>query len=214
MWGTPKFDPYFSWVYRFIPTHVGNTEYEAAEQRETKVHPHACGEHRRSGRKGWITGGSSPRMWGTQPHQQQTYTIYRFIPTHVGNTALRYSLSAPSSVHPHACGEHSSRPCIIVICSGSSPRMWGTLFFIHYNRISVRFIPTHVGNTLHDSKTSLTSPVHPHACGEHAAAGSGWRIERGSSPRMWGTLAGYPFDQRMNRFIPTHVGNTRSPALL
>ena len=167
MWGTPKFDPYFSWVYRFIPTHVGNTEYEAAEQRETKVHPHACGEHRRSGRKGWITGGSSPRMWGTQPHQQQTYTIYRFIPTHVGNTALRYSLSAPSSVHPHACGEHSSRPCIIVICSGSSPRMWGTLFFIHYNRISVRFIPTHVGNTLHDSKTSLTSPVHPHACGEH-----------------------------------------------
>ena len=30
----------------------------------------------------------------------------------------------------------------------------------------------------------------------------------GSSPRMWGTHTWYDVDIELNRFIPTHVGNT------
>ncbi len=93
-------------------------------------------------------------------------------------------------VHPHACGEHM---------------MIGIRFIP-----SIRFIPTHVGNTPFVLLVSSGITVHPHACGEHPAATRSNRSKRGSSPRMWGT----PDMQRRMciwyRFIPTHVGNTSS----
>jgi len=73
--------------------------------------------------------------------------VGRFIPTHVGNTHIASSAVLIAAVHPHACGEHFSDPLGFVHFSGSSPRMWGTLFFLGAFSVLARFIPTHVGNT-------------------------------------------------------------------
>ncbi len=54
--------------------------------------------------------------------------------------------------------------------------------------VDVRFIPTHVGNTLGRLVRRGEDPVHPHARGEHVAL----------HVRLTASL----------RFIPTHVGNT------
>ena len=91
---------------------------------------------------------------------------------------------------------------------GSSPRMWGTRAIREVLVRGVRFIPTHVGNTVHHEKRDPGVPVHPHACGEHFAKGGDPDLAVGSSPRMWGTLSVPSRTFLVDRFIPTHVGNT------
>ncbi len=54
--------------------------------------------------------------------------------------------------------------------------------------------------------------VHPHARGERIALIISVRLERGSSPRTWGTPGNYINALRSARFIPTHVGNAQHAA--
>ena len=174
---------------RFIPTHVGNTSSPERGPRRPAVHPHACGEHESLEPPVNTVTGSSPRMWGTRRWSRSPRRGDRFIPTHVGNTSLRRRLYQPHAVHPHACGEHSASSCSALWYSGSSPRMWGT-----------RWEPR---------QWSCVRSVHPHACGEHVYILPTGQLKSGSSPRMWGTHdMGFP-GIADERFIPTHVGNTR-----
>lgn len=113
-----------------------------------------------------------------------------------------------STVHPHACGEHSFLIFEHHVNTGSSPRMWGTLLVSSGISIYLRFIPTHVGNTGLGSSAGCGGTVHPHACGEHLDTAPHPGRFLGSSPRMWGTRLGPPLHQLWTRFIPTHVGNT------
>ena len=234
MWGTHRLETYLRSLFRFIPTHVGNTVVWFGSPEAPTVHPHACGEHLYvSGSTGPI-GGSSPRMWGTPMTCLDMGLSRRFIPTHVGNTARHSWIPLSRSVHPHACGEHllelDNAPDII----GSSPRMWGTRPSTIPAFLPRRFIPTHVGNTTKIRLRNGAITVHPHACGEHAASASARRHDsvhphacgehgtpnpaitgnRGSSPRMWGTQPNITIHNKRCRFIPTHVGNTSIPYML
>ncbi|XPS90142.1 conserved uncharacterized protein, DUF2825 [Desulfosarcina variabilis str. Montpellier] len=193
MWGTPRYiQPRLAGL-RFIPTHVGNSELVTPLYIPMPVHPHACGELWTFRPSAVFESGSSPRMWGTLEFLNLAIAIFRFIPTHVGNSSTHGPQSTGIPVHPHACGElvgalvHRRYP------PGSSPRMWGT-----------RGGPPNVG----------TRPaVHPHACGELVV---GCRIDakkHGSSPRMWGTPTNQKGEKSRTRFIPTHVGNSVLMAL-
>ncbi len=71
-----------------------------------------------------------------------------------------------------------------------------------------RFIPTPVGNTTTSSPTPKTSPVHPHARGEHDTGLLRLVRAAGSSPRPWGTPPINTHPPARERFIPTPVGNT------
>ncbi len=112
------------------------------------------------------------------------------------------------SVHPHACGEHLNLLNYNNIIYGSSPRLWGTLLKKEVPIVGGRFIPTPVGNTKSLEMPVLIASVHPHACGEHAGGPTTNGTRVGSSPRLWGTRSGTFYDDKMNRFIPTPVGNT------
>ena len=68
LWGTPKVPAIIKTLARFIPTPVGNTSDSWLRITGQSVHPHACGEHRRSAACGPACGGSSPRLWGTPPN--------------------------------------------------------------------------------------------------------------------------------------------------
>ena len=130
-------------------------------------YPHACGEHGLEPMRMPVISGSSPRMWGTQLLCKFPYNPIRFIPTHVGNTPLWGFYNPERSVHPHACGEHSTVVTYPDPAAGSSPRMWGTRTKWTGIPRKWRFIPTHVGNTASGAGSSLFGAVHPHACGEH-----------------------------------------------
>ena len=167
MWGTQDRAIELLTIQRFIPTHVGNTTRKSLKSFLTAVHPHACGEHLARRSLASPSAGSSPRMWGTRKNRNRNECHPRFIPTHVGNTDDTANTAKFSSVHPHACGEHwydnPERSARI----GSSPRMWGTQQCKCLERISCRFIPTHVGNTSRSYLFYGDVSVHPHACGEH-----------------------------------------------
>ncbi len=92
---------------------------------------------------------------------------------------------------------------------GSSPRMWGTHRGPGCPALLARFIPTHVGNTWTGTQPVTPISVHPHACGEHISITLRMDRSAGSSPRMWGTLPLCHGGRSEERFIPTHVGNTR-----
>ncbi len=147
-------------------------------------------------------------MWGTLFSIRFMLCQARFIPTHVGNTSPCGSHRGLIAVHPHACGEHPSRPVCVGYGAGSSPRMWGTLNTEHQPNHQSRFIPTHVGNTHTNDVPPIASSVHPHACGEHSLSLEPSDRQTGSSPRMWGTHRRIGVLHSLPRFIPTHVGNT------
>ena len=172
---------------RFIPTRVGNTRVSTFSLTCQPVHPHACGEYY-SGR--WRRAselGSSPRVWGILHHLRDAAADLRFIPTRVGNTVQWYAPFQQCAVHPHACGEYLPFIYISKIFGGSSPRVWGILGQGQIIGLTLRFIPTRVGNTLlpciqeqlkrfiptrvgNTQWTQLCTggpPVHPHACGEY-----------------------------------------------
>ena len=92
---------------------------------------------------------------------------------------------ARGAVHPHACGKHATASALDAVDNGSSPRMWGTLPLIPAPVEEVRFIPTHVGNTVNGIISEPSLSVHPHACGEHLCGHSEPVHGVGSSPRMW-----------------------------
>ncbi len=132
----------------------------------------------------------------------------RFIPTPVGNTTPRPTGPSAPAVHPHARGEHNPAAGSQPSTTGSSPRPWGTPGRPACDQCLRGFIPTPVGNTNTTSGVAGCPAVHPHARGEHEIAHSLAQINRGSSPRPWGTLEAGRRRLRRRRFIPTPVGNT------
>ena len=156
--------------------------------------------------------GSSPRPWGTPQRVRLLSVQWRFIPTPVGNTRA-WPRSVPAcAVHPHARGEHQAGIPPLAWRDGSSPRPWGTRDSPVQCFSVLRFIPTPVGNTRSSCLTSCDRSVHPHARGEHCETARRPSGRCGSSPRPWGTPGGGRQSPRPLRFIPTPVGNTRTPA--
>ncbi|CAB1083939.1 CRISPR associated protein of unknown function [Olavius algarvensis Delta 1 endosymbiont] len=208
LWGTLNWPALLSGGTRFIPTPVGNTLLQGRRPLKTPVHPHACGEHMLMKPFKFSGGGSSPRLWGTPSEAGPTHFRERFIPTPVGNTNFPPRCGPCSTVHPHACGEHSFAIFLSLGDYGSSPRLWGTRE--QYKRMVLinRFIPTPVGNTLSAVFCLTRKAVHPHACGEHSRKRSYLNSDCGSSPRLWGTHERSFSSRVIKRFIPTPVGNT------
>ena len=161
------------------------------------------GRHRPLG-----TTGSSPRVWGTRHVPISPQPRLRFIPTRVGNSIIIKFKRIWKTVHPHACGELSRMFMTIDSVSGSSPRVWGTLYIIPSTLHIYRFIPTRVGNSTACRLYQQCQPVHPHACGELTTFRLTESTSCGSSPRVWGTQLTGADDIDNRRFIPTRVGNS------
>jgi len=113
---------------------------------------------------------------------------------------------------PREWGTHALTAGYAVERGGSSPREWGTPGRRNGQALTMRFIPTRVGNTRLMRYTGVRTPVHPHASGEHPVSAKIADRPRGSSPREWGTLAAQGLGGTDRRFIPTRVGNTHTMA--
>ena len=208
-WGTHDAALAATHVERFIPTCVGNTCISAPPAVPLSVHPHVRGEHVAGSTRTVRTFGSSPRAWGTRRRGRPQAELRRFIPTCVGNTPTPTPASRATTVHPHVRGEHAASVQMPYTIVGSSPRAWGTLALNDDGTLSLRFIPTCVGNTGARSAANWRRTVHPHVRGEHTRGASAPADYAGSSPRAWGTRLPHAEPAEQRRFIPTCVGNTR-----
>ena len=84
-------------------------------------------------------------MWG-QVYADMVRGIYNgIIPTRVGTSVLvRWQYEATKD-HPHACGDKSAYPSIMLQYKGSSPRVWGQVAVRQYDVVHGGIIPTRVG---------------------------------------------------------------------
>ena len=146
VWGTSRTVSSGVNCIRFIPTCVGNIRKLAHLFGYRAVHPHVCGEHVLRPLGPVINSGSSPRVWGTCRPRRPQCVSDRFIPTCVGNIKIFACVCIFNSVHPHVCGEHILDASPKPPNHGSSPRVWGTFLYLYVHSVSVRFIPTCVGN--------------------------------------------------------------------
>ena len=193
---------------RFIPACAGNTCCHAPLSEGHTVHPRVCGEHHPRSIMLARKHGSSPRVRGTQPHEDERGRGRRFIPACAGNTShpLFFLLFLP--VHPRVCGEHSSISLANRSRCGSSPRVRGTRHAHRHRHASLRFIPACAGNTPAVSCRPHTGPVHPRVCGEHSVHSLFEWPFIGSSPRVRGTRRPWTPRTPRFRFIPACAGNT------
>ena len=175
---------------RFIPTGVGNAILPMLKQMMAWVHPHGCGERIGINFPASKVVGSSPRVWGTHRQLLDLFEHGRFIPTGVGNAAVKLSLVEPYTVHPHGCGKRNFR-------------------IVPFLRVN-RFIPTGVGNASPLGPSGPLLAVHPHGCGERPEIHPCNDRANGSSPRVWGTHLRPNHCNFFFRFIPTGVGNAIS----
>ena len=118
------------------------------------------------------------------------------------------TLAVCSKDHPHACGDKEICVAICELCVGSSPRVWGQVFFYAQQTAALRIIPTRVGTSKAMLALFALKRDHPHACGDKFFLSHRWnncgdhphacgdkekkevRTVRivGSSPRVWGQV--------------------------
>ncbi len=210
-WGTGCPDVNVSLQRRFIPTGVGNGGHLGFYFGAGAVHPHGGGERAARARSVRPATGSSPRGWGTEREALNAGEQERFIPTGVGNGGSARQRAVGTGVHPHGGGERAQALCDAETPNGSSPRGWGTGKIGQKAQQIGRFIPTGVGNGLHQPVVLVGHAVHPHGGGERYQPRQVGGERGGSSPRGWGTAGRADHQRAARRFIPTGVGNGCTP---
>ena len=106
------------------------------------------------------------------------------------------------------CGEHIPTLAVIILQTGSSPRVRGTRSPYTPEPEPTRFIPACAGNTRVKVSAIGADSVHPRVCGEHNSKQQRSITCGGSSPRVRGTHARFLSDELLTRFIPACAGNT------
>ena len=197
-------------LYRFTPTRVGTTFPPVAPASCRPVHPHARGDNSSDSCFMVHAAGSPPRAWGQQINERQTGTAGRFTPTRVGTTISVSTLSARTSVHPHARGDNALICTESYISAGSPPRAWGQLPKPATIKRLARFTPTRVGTTPASPARGVQQSVHPHARGDNLPEGRPRRSAVGSPPRAWGQHCLRLRPPARRRFTPTRVGTTQA----
>ena len=173
-------------------------------------HPHACGDKYSFVTPPCIRLGSSPCVWGQGISRTREKTLSRIIPMRVGTSPLYKRASSSCQDHPHACGDKQLACVSAFWVQGSSPCVWGQVFFklclICYRGI----IPMRVGTRKGSDGNAVTLEDHPHACGDKSRPFLTWRPFVGSSPCVWGQERQTSKILTVCRIIPMRVGTSAS----
>ena len=195
---------------RIIPTRVGTSDVDVFFNPFFRDHPHACGDKFVSLYTLKPLMGSSPRVWGQVTEDNYTYALTGIIPTRVGTSREFITRTETKKDHPHACGDKSFLISRAQYFPGSSPRVWGQVFYVFLRFFLCRIIPTRVGTRISSSSYSVIGKDHPHACGDKFKNHVIGAKDEGSSPRVWGQESNsVPICQYL-RIIPTRVGTSIS----
>ena len=193
---------------RFIPACAGNRFMSFTFLFCHSVHPRVCGEQTRTARISSSSGGSSPRVRGTDLVDVAEMRLDRFIPACAGNRGSAASPCSRRPVHPRVCGEQADRTPPSRSRPGSSPRVRGTGNQPSSDATQRRFIPACAGNSIPVPPGVPHTSVHPRVCGEQTIFAGTTFSSFGSSPRVRGTEPTSHCQRLRSRFIPACAGNS------
>ena len=185
--GTPLVADAVGGLHGIIPACAGNTSTASRPSRSTWDHPRVCGEHPLRPKAPTGSTGSSPRVRGTLLVLLVLPVHHGIIPACAGNTSCPPEPACRPRDHPRVCGEHFTLISMLLLSSGSSPRVRGTPSGFFKVRSDLGIIPACAGNTLKLPTRSTYGRDHPRVCGEHRFFLFAPTLTLGSSPRVRGT---------------------------
>ena len=149
-------------------------------------HPRVCGEKALSGAARSCCTGSPPRMRGKGPQTGQRSSISRITPAYAGKRSFCQFLQRPSWDHPRVCGEKFECTQSVRRLRGSPPRMRGKGAAARAGLRAVGITPACAGKRLWGNNRRGRNEDHPRVCGEKPADYVGYKLAKGSPPRMRG----------------------------
>ncbi len=129
-------------------------------------HPHAYGDKGLCLRQKLPGVGSSPRVWGQASDVKNEQDPSRIIPTRMGTSSGSTHRRKNSEDHPHAYGDKHIQSAGRGIRKGSSPRVWGQVFFFVISFCNFGIIPTRMGTSYQKKCCETSDRDHPHAYGD------------------------------------------------
>ena len=196
-----------------IPACAGNSRMFLASPRKYEDHPRVCGEQLWKYPKVNKSWGSSPRVRGTESHLLCFQHPVGIIPACAGNRAGRRHALGTCWDHPRVCGEQLIITELLMLFSGSSPRVRGTVPQTLRIGCLNGIIPACAGNSSMSSCMRDASRDHPRVCGEQWYCLMVFGLAPGSSPRVRGTGTTCLCKLDSLGIIPACAGN-RSQGLL
>ena len=130
--------------------------------------------------------GSSPRVWGQVPEQNEVVKAHWIIPTRMGTSCSGLTKAYQIQDHPHAYGDKINKKRGVKMDLGSSPRVWGQVCVSYTHKERGRIIPTRMGTSCQFVNANAGNGDHPHAYGDKIISKERCNDYRGSSPRVWG----------------------------
>ena len=130
--------------------------------------------------------GVSPPAWGRHTWRQGHVVSHRCIPTCVGQTCPMNILCDMERVYPHLRGADNLIWDKVEDLWGVSPPAWGRLPGARLHGVTLRCIPTCVGQTTIMFGIPSFVPVYPHLRGADTQAGIMRITLGGVSPPAWG----------------------------
>ena len=128
------------------------------------------------------------------------------IPTCVGQPSWRLFVRMQIGVYPHVCGAARLVCMTTVSVRGLSPRVWGSLNILCIQCQHDGSIPTCVGQPCRGCGCADADTVYPHVCGAASLDEAKEWLEKGLSPRVWGSQKMTHIKDVLKRSIPTCVG--------
>ncbi len=152
--------------------------------------------------------GPSPRVRGKLQWHKGGVSSIRSIPARAGETPSGPCLGSSEWVHPRACGGNCSATLLRRLLESPSPRVRGKLGSDASSLFCSGSIPARAGETERRFTGSVTSTVHPRACGGNSRSFTRPFSSRGPSPRVRGKLEWVQFPTFDPRSIPARAGET------
>ena len=153
-------------INRITPACAGNSLAIICDVQIVGDHPRVCGEQNIDIILEPASGGSPPRVRGTESGAGMIGQGNRITPACAGNSSYcRYSCGGGED-HPRVCGEQVSVDSIDCRRLGSPPRVRGTATDANIKSNNGRITPACAGNRVQNHILSPQIQDHPRVCGE------------------------------------------------
>ena len=194
--------------FRITPACAGNRGLAAYPRGCPRDHPRVCGEQHKRRRTRMTQGGSPPRVRGTDSSGASPVSLYRITPACAGNSLACGYKRCPHRDHPRVCGEQQLSNSRTAPSRGSPPRVRGTGVFRPGYLGGHGITPACAGNSSTWQRQQELWQDHPRVCGEQPACRQGCFRNRGSPPRVRGTVDLSHSAPPTPRITPACAGNS------
>ena len=198
----------------------------------TEDHPRVCGEQFCPALRKWIPAGSPPRVRGTVSTPWIGNSFSRITPACAGNRCTHCYPLTKIKDHPRVCGEQRKNYPELWALMGSPPRVRGTVYHIpcihrlpgspprvrgtvcegYFTGHIARITPACAGNSFKIIRCVHVSKDHPRVCGEQSCMNFFYTCNKGSPPRVRGTVTFRNIVGVYVRITPACAGNSRQLA--